>query len=80
MKPASSNREGEKRFISSYYVYLKKKCNEVYKDYNPTNPPQKNNNRKSKQGWRDGNEAFFLGIANQSDKENQSGRGANIEN
>lgn len=43
-------------------------------------PTQKNNNRKSKQGWRDGNEAFFLGIANQSDKENQSGRGANREN
>lgn len=79
MKPGSSNREGEKRFISSYYVYLKKIIMKFIKTTTPQ-PTQKNNNRKSKQGWRDGNEAFFLGIANQSDKENQSGRGANIEN
>lgn len=78
MKPGSSNREGGGDSYLHIMCIFKKFFNEVYKDYKP--PIHKNNNRKSKQGWRDGNEAFFLGIANQSDKENQSGRGANIEN
>lgn len=79
MKPGSSNREGGEIHIFILCVFLKKIVMKFIKTTNPQ-PTQKNNNRKSKQGWRDGNEAFFLGIANQSDKENQSGRGANIEN